>query len=364
MKVRALVYVILAVGGGGLLGSLMVRDAGYVMIAYDRAVFETSVWFALFALLVLWALARLLFTLARRVFHGRADIASWAKKRRETAANKRTEQGLLQVIEGRWADGRKTLTKAAPNAATPIINYLGAAQAAQELGDADERDRLLGLAGTAASGATLAAGLARARFLAESGQWRDCLETLEALDERSARHPQVLSLLLPCHEELGHWDAVIELAQAVGKSKAVEPEDLECALQRAWCGRLQASSETIDAMRDVRKTWGAIPRKLKWAPAVAARYAECLAAAGDPDEAVRILKRRIESDPDDRMIGLYGEIHSASPDKQLATAEKWLEQSPNDPVLLQTLVRLALLNEEWAKAKRYVELGTTAKTAD
>lgn len=364
MKVRTLVYVVAAVVVGGLLGSLMLKDAGYVLIAYDKATFETSVWFALTVLLLLWVLARLLFTLARRVLHGRADVASWMKKRRETTANQRTEQGVLHVLEGRWADARKALTDVASNAATPIVNYLGAARAAHELGDADERDRLLDLAGDAATGASLAAGLTRARFLSESGNMRECLETLEGLNEKSPRHPRILPMLLACHEALGNWDAVVELEPVIGKAKAVDSSDLEQALQRAWCGRLEASSVSANAVQHVRETWGEIPRRLKRTQAVAACYAECLQAAGEPDEAVRILKRAIERDPDDRLIELYGEIRSGRPGEQLATAEKWLEHAPRDPVLLQTLVRLSLLNEEWAKAKRYVELGATAKTAN
>ena len=393
MKVRVLIYVVAAVVVGGLLGSLMLRDAGYVMIAYDNAVFETSVWFALAALVLLWVVARLLLTVMRRVLHGRADVANWAKKRRETAANTRTAQGVLHAVEGRWSDARKALTAAADHSATPIVNYLGAAQAAHQLGNADERDRLLDLAGGTASGATLAAGLTRARLLAESDEWRQCLETLESLGEDSARHPQVQAMLLACHEELGNWNAVVELAPAVAKSGARDAADVEEALQRAWCGRLQASAESLqpgnlprpltrkevagapsspaasfhagaDAMRHLRETWGAIPRKMKRAPAVAARYAECLHAAGDPDDAVRVLKRAIEANPDDRLIALYGEIRSGRPAEQLATAEKWLQETPDDPVLLEALVRLCLLNEEWAKAKRYIELGARTSVID
>lgn len=364
MKVRVLIYVVAAVVAGGLLGSLMLRDAGYVMIAYDNAVLETSVWFALAALVLLWILVRLLLAVVRRVLHGRADVANWAKRRRETAANTGTEQGVLHAVEGRWSDARRVLTAAADYSATPIVNYFGAARAAHELGDADDRDRLLDLAADATAGASLAAGLMRARLLAESGQWGECLEMLEALQEDSARHPQVQAMLLACHEELGNWDAVIELAPAVARSGARDDSDVEEALQRAWCGRLQASAGSADAMRRVQETWGAIPRKMKRAPAVAARYAECLRAAGDPDEAVRVLKRAIEANRDDRrLIMLYAETRSGRPAEQLATAEKWLKKTPDDPALLEALVRLCLLNEEWAKAKHYVDLGATATIA-
>ena len=92
-------------------------------------------------------------------------------------------------------------------------------------------------------------------------------------------------MLLACHMELGNWDAVIELASAIGKAKAGDPTDLEQVLQRAWCGRLEASFLSADARQHVRETWSAIPRRLKRAPVVAAHYAECLDAAGDSDEA-------------------------------------------------------------------------------
>ena len=362
MKIRTLAYAAAWVVVGGLLGSLMLRDAGYVLIAYDRATFETSVWFALAAVLLLWVLARALVALARRVLHGPRDVADWMKKRRETTANRRTEQGLLHVLEGRWADGRKALTGVASNAATPIVNYLAAARAAHELKDADERDRLLELAAGASSGAALAAGLARARFLSESGDLRECLETLEGLNEQSPGHPLILSMLVACHAELGNWDAVVELEPAIGTAKGMDPADLEQALQRAWCGRLEASSPSADAAGHARETWGEMPRRFKRAPAVVAHYAERLHSGGEADEAVRILKRAIEREPDDRLIELFGEIPSARPAEQLAAAEKWLEHAPRDPILLGTLVRLCLLSEEWAKAKRYVEQGAAAKS--
>ena len=356
MRVRTLAYVLAAVVVGGLLGSLMLKDAGYVLIAYERWELETSIWFAVFALVALWVLARVLLALASRVLHGRANVANWVRKRRKMAANKGIEQGVLHAVEGRWSDARRVLTAAAEYSATPIVNYLGAAKAAHALGDADDRDRLLGLAGASTPGAMLAADLTRARFLAQSDQWGECLDMLEMLQEGAPRHPQVLAMLLACHQELGNWDAIVELAPAVARSEAQDAVAVDEALQRAWCGRLQASAGSADALRHLRETWGAIPRKMKRAPAIAERYAECLCAAGDPDAAVRVLRRAIEASPVDRLIMLYGEIRSRRPAEQLATAEKWLQDAPDDPVLLEALVRLCLLNEEWAKAKRYVEL--------
>ncbi len=61
MRSGALILVIAALVLGALFGSLMVKDAGYVLISYDDATFETSVWFALFGLLVVLGIGYMLF---------------------------------------------------------------------------------------------------------------------------------------------------------------------------------------------------------------------------------------------------------------------------------------------------------------
>lgn len=50
----------------------------------------------------------------------------------------------------------------------------------------------------------------------------------------------------------------------------------------------------------------------------------------------------------------YG-LLSVDAGRQLAYAEKWLQERPNDPDLLLTLGRLSLRNAYWGKAQEYFE---------
>ena len=55
------------------------------------------------------------------------------------------------------------------------------------------------------------------------------------------------------------------------------------------------------------------------------------------------------------LVMLYGQIELNEPSHQLAVAEGWLKQYPEDAGLLQTLARLALKNKLWGKARSYLE---------
>jgi HemY protein len=54
-------------------------------------------------------------------------------------------------------------------------------------------------------------------------------------------------------------------------------------------------------------------------------------------------------------VKLYGHIEVNEPSHQLAMAEGWLKQHPEDALLLLTLARLALKNKLWGKARSYLE---------
>ena len=67
MKILAIVVALVV---GGLLGTLMVRDPGYVLVAYDNLTFESSVWFTLVVRVTVVAAIVLLIYLSWRLARG------------------------------------------------------------------------------------------------------------------------------------------------------------------------------------------------------------------------------------------------------------------------------------------------------
>ena len=342
MKGRALLLCAVLVVGG-LLGLLMARDPGYLVLAYDGAVLETSLWFGLLLLAAAYAGLRLLLFVSGRLLRGKGVFLAW----RVRAAQRQTNRGLLLLEEGDWPEAKRLLVNAAAQVAAPAVNYLNAARAAHELGAFDERDALLRQARASDSQAVPAAGLAEADLRMAAGQWREALAPLRELQNLSPKHPRVLQRLWRCHEALGDWQALIDLTPALRKADAADAETLNGMERQAWCGRLAAS--------DGLKAWEKRPKALKDDPEVALAAALGGQAAGDVAGAESLLREALSRNWQGDLVNLYGRLKSPAPDRQLATAEGWLEKRPDDGELLLAAGRLALMNADWPKAQRYFE---------
>ena len=114
---RALIYLVVALIVGGAVGTLMSRDPGYVLVSYENMSVETSLWFALLALIVGYFLLRVVIGLLMRLIRTGAGVAAWQQNRRARVAQARTVRGLLlaaramaPALEKRWQPMPRSLT--------------------------------------------------------------------------------------------------------------------------------------------------------------------------------------------------------------------------------------------------------------
>lgn len=348
MKLGLLLLVV-AVVLGGLIGTLVVRDPGYVLVSYADMALETSLWFALFLLAGAYLAVRLVVWVVVRSATGSGRMGSWLRQRKDRQSQQRTVRGLLLMAEGQWAEARKVLVSSAREAGTPLINFLNAARAAHEMGDTEGRDELLRRAHESTPGSRFAVGLTQAELQMNGGQWEQSLATLLQLKHTSPSHPQVLGMVCRVYQELGDWQALIELLPEVKKRRIFDDADLAALTRRAWCHRFMQPGPSAEA------AWRSLPRELKREPEVAAACVRALSAAGQADEAEAVLRATLKLSWNDTLVDLFGSITSSEPARQLVEAERWLKERPNDPALLLALGRICLMNGEWVKAREYLE---------
>jgi len=74
-----LLVLLAALALGGLVGALVNRDPGYVLVAYQDMALETSLWFAVVLLLLAFLVAWLLGLLLRRFGGGGGVMSAWAR---------------------------------------------------------------------------------------------------------------------------------------------------------------------------------------------------------------------------------------------------------------------------------------------
>lgn len=334
---------------GALVGTLVVRDPGYVLISYGDYALESSLWFFAAALVAGYVVVKLVVSLVRGTALSGSVLASWVSVRRGKSARQQTVQGLLMLGEGRWAQARKLLTSAATRVDLPLVNYLGAARAADRLGDFDGRDALLRQAQQSTPGSRLSVSLTQAELQGSQNQWEQCLATLLRLREESPRHPLVLKLMVQCYRALGDDQAALELLPEARKTEAFDESDYRTLLLDTWSSRIEHGREPPDELLS------AVPKELRREPALVRAYASAERGRGVAARALPVIESALDHGWDADLISLYGSVRAENPKAQLQTAERWLKQHSQDSRLLLALGRLSMANESWPKAREYLE---------
>lgn len=356
-RVYLLLVVAIVVATG--LGIAVSRHSGYVLISYDTFRYESSLWATLALLaavvLVLW----LLKVLVGLIFTSTGLVNPWSRHNRSRRTRIAIEQGQMDLAEGRWASAQKHLHRAAEAERQPLLYYLGAARAANELGRTEDSDNLLERALQRQPQAELAIALTHAQLQVDRGDADAALVTLQAMHERHPHNAQVLRQLQRLHQQRGDWPALIRLMPELRKDKVLSAKELTELERRAWgqnlCLAVQREEDGQAARQSLERAWQQLTNAQRQEPQLVLAYAEQLrqlGAEGEAEEALRVsLKREYES----HLARLYGLVRGSDPAKQLQTAEGWLKTHPEDPSLLLTLGRLSLQNRLWGKARDYLE---------
>ncbi|MFV3404149.1 heme biosynthesis HemY N-terminal domain-containing protein [Pseudomonas sp. NY15463] len=356
---RVYLLAVLAIAIAAALGIAIAKHSGYVLIAYGGFRYQSGLWAALGALVVLVLLLLLLRYLVRLVLTSTGAVNPWSGRNRRRRTRIAVEQGQLDLAEGRWASAQRHLQRAAESDRQPLLYYLGAARAANELGRVEERDNLLERALERQPQAELAVALTHAQLQMDRGETEGALEALQAMHERHPHNAQVLRLLQRLHQERGDWPALIRLLPELRKHKVLPASELAMLEQRAWGQNLNLAAtrgEDQQAARQaLERAWQQLTAAQRQEPQLVLAYAEQLRQLGAQGEAEQALRAALKRGYESHLARLYGLVRGDDPARQLQTAEGWLKEHPQDPSLLLTLGRLSLQNRLWGKARDYFE---------
>ena len=132
LKVLLLFALLIA---GIVVGPMIAGHQGYVLIQTDNYNIETSVTGLVIIMILVMVVLFALEWILRRIFRTGAHTRGWFVGRKRRRARKQTEQALLKLAEGDYQQVEKLMSKNADHAEQPVVNYLLAAEAAQQRGD-------------------------------------------------------------------------------------------------------------------------------------------------------------------------------------------------------------------------------------
>ena len=344
---------LLAVG----LGWLLQQSAGGVVFTYEDWTIRTSLVVFVLLFIILFVLVYVSVRLLRKLIRLPADVRRWSEYRRRRRSEKFLNQGLLAMIEGNWPEAERSFRKGAAFSRAPLVNYLGAAQAAYRLGDAQRCGRYLDLAQQHNDTGSPAPGLARARLQMDEHQLAEADDTLNSLEQG---HEQVQLMLLETAAGMQDWSRATRLLRDCRRRGLMSADQARAKQLELHAGLLQ------QAGREQHRTglddaWRAIPYRLKRESALVGAYVrECL-RLGDDSGCEAVLRRALNREWDPLLAELYGLVEGKSLKRQLEFAENCLSRFPGDAALLLTLGRLCRKSLLWGKARTYLEQAVSVR---
>ncbi len=298
LKVLLLFVLLIA---GIVVGPMIAGHQGYVLIQTDNYNIETSVTglaiILILAMVVLFAIEWLL----RRIFRTGAHTRGWFVGRKRRRARKQTEQALLKLAEGDYQQVEKLMAKNADHAEQPVVNYLLAAEAAQQRGDEARANQHLERAAELAGNDTIPVEITRVRLQLARNENHAARHGVDKLLEVTPRHPEVLRLAEQAYIRTGAWSSLLDIIPSMAKAHVGDEEHRAMLEQQAWIG-LMDQARADNGSEGLRNWWKNQSRKTRHQVALQVAMAEHLIECDDHDTAQQIIIDGLKRQYDDRLL--------------------------------------------------------------
>jgi HemY protein len=341
---------LLAVG----IGNYAEHDGGRMIVTISGWTIQTSFSFFVISVIVLFLLLYFLLRLLSHFWNIPGQLGSWKKDRSQRLSEKYLSRGLMALVEGNWHKAEVSLTRGAPHSKSPLVNYLAAARAAQQLGEVERRDAYLMQAYKDDPDAEVAIGLVQAELQIKQQQTEQALATLTHLHDQKPKQDQVKKMLLHTYAELKDWEAMLELLPKIQRAGILPREQIQARQLEAYGGLLKQVGIEADKQK-LNNAWLNIPKKLRTELHLIEVYTEEKLKLADASDCEPLIHKALKKQWDIALLGLYGLVEGKDLARQLKFAESFLSTHAREPVLLLTLGRLSVKNKLWGKARTYLE---------
>lgn len=340
---RFLLWVLLLLGLGTVLGYLMRTDPGYILVAYDRYAIETSLWVGVVGLLGFV----FIIALGRIVWRGIVSLKpNWRRR-----GVRQLEQGILAFFELRLGRAKRLLRRGEAHSPLPWVNQLLLARIAQAEDDHPTVARWLEKATREHPHLELPSGLLLVLSAYESHQLDLALAHCKRLEKHHPNNPFVVRLLRDIYVQLEDWPALLELQPRLIKAGRRKSE----AWQQKMIHGLVANGQEGLAER-LKHWWQQLTTAQQSDLELRYHYCWSLSQTDSAKAAETLLEKMLKQQYDSRLVLLYSALDTV-PKHRLMVAEKLAQQHPLDANLLLALGRLCLQESLWGKAQDYFAAG-------
>ncbi|MDU7405606.1 MAG: protoheme IX biogenesis protein HemY [Citrobacter portucalensis] len=346
LKVLLLFVLLIA---GIVVGPMIAGHQGYVLIQTDNYNIETSVTGLVIILIVAMVVLFAIEWLLRRIFRTGAHTRGWFVGRKRRRARKQTEQALLKLAEGDYQQVEKLMSKNADHAEQPVVNYLLAAEAAQQRGDEARANQHLERAAELAGNDTIPVEIARVRLQLARNENHAARHSVDKLLEVTPRHPEVLRLAEQAYIRTGAWSSLLDIIPSMAKAHVGDDEHRTMLEQQAWVG-LMDQVRADQGSEGLRAWWKNQSRKTRHQVALQVAMAEHLIECDDHDTAQQVIIDGLKRQYDDRLVLPIPRLKTNNPEQIEKVLRQQIKAVGDRPLLWSTLGQSLMKHGEWQEA--------------
>jgi HemY protein len=346
IKVLLLFLLLIA---GIVIGPIFAGHQGYVLIQTESWNIETSITALTIMLLVLIAALFILEWILRRVFRTGARTRGWFLGRKSKRARKQTSQALLKLAEGDYQQVERLLSKHAEHAEQPVVNYLLAAEAAQQRGDDARASQYLDNAASLAEDSPIPVEITRVRLQLARNEDHAARHGIDKLLEIAPRHPEVLRLAEQAYIRTSAWSSLLDIIYPMEKAGVGDEAHRAALEERAWIGLMdQAMAE--QGSDGLKRWWQNQSRKTRHKPMLQVAMAEHLIQCDDHEMAQKIILDGVKRQYDERLVMLMPRLKTATPEEVEKVLRQQIKTHGDRPLLWSTLGQMLMKHGEWKEA--------------
>lgn len=355
---KLLVLLMLSLLIGAALVWVLQQGSGYILLSFSDFSIEMSAWTGL--LIYLTATGLLFWLLLTwRWIAGAGGFRLWWQNRRSARKINQTAEGLLLFADDDWQQAEKLLSQSADKSAMPVVNLLFAARAAADNNQIEQARQLLKRLKITYPKGSFAADKAFAELLLLEEKPSEALQILRPMHSKKPSDRGLLRLLADAYYMAGDWGPLQKLLRDLKHYKVVSGTALANLELDVYCSLLDEYRADTELPMSEQKAllediWYYMPKKLHKHPQVIAVYGNSLNRVGAQDKQQALLIKALNHQWHSQLVIQFGELQSATPEKQLVQGEKWLQKHRDDPDLLLALGIICQRLSFWGKARDYL----------
>lgn len=357
-KVLFLMLILLA---GLVAGPYLSGKQGYVLISTANHDIEMTIPTLVIIFVLSLAVVYLVQAAISRFCSLNKSTYGWFSRRKRLKAEKQTLAGLIKMDEGDYAKAEKLIGKNAKHATEPVLNFIKAAEAAQQKGDEFSANKYLIEATKLAGNDNLVVELARTRILLQQGKLSAARSSIDSLLLLAPYNPEVLRLAVDIYLQSKAYTSLGELFGRVENKLNYSQEKLQ-QLRRQIEDGLQDEKLNEEGVDGLLAWWEQQSRKRQNDLYAKTGMVKRLIAANDHESAYEIALEAIKKvDGKAERLTLLQSLaclQTENSNKLIKILEKQLANCNDSELQLaynRTLGYLVLRQNEFKQAKIYLD---------